>query len=300
MDVCCIAVRFVILYQYWRLCIVRFTWGPSVFFVIVILYFLYSVCVDFLFVCAVAPFFRPLVLQTAGTKHFKPFRLPNSSAVWRKSFPSISQWEAPFTWASLCTDQSLTGRRRGGGVKSADVVHMVAIRISATSLCAPVVRFRTGDRFYWQGNNMFMLYEVLCCLFHAVWPSRWRLSCLLLCVVSERYILFVCVCVFCASFWTKNKKEKNPQVSVFEGRTVGWHKLVNLTSFTITLLLWHCVTYSKNLCLYGGVLNFIKKKKTEYPALFIKHLKRNIKLFDSSLFCNCTKSGLTIEVNSFF
>lgn len=115
----------------------------------------------FLFGCAVSPFFRPLVLRTAGTKHFKPFGLPISSAV--RSRRVSANEKLPLPEPHLCTDQSLTGRRRGGGVKSADVVHMVAIRISATSLCAPVVRFRTGDCFYWQGNNMFMLCDVLCC-----------------------------------------------------------------------------------------------------------------------------------------
>lgn len=136
-----IAVRFVILYKYWRLRIVFFTWGPSVllicdhsvFVLLEMLYFLYSVVFFVLFGYAVSPFFRPFVygLQAQNTLNRSDFQtLPPSVcfAVELKERESANE-KLPLPEPNLCTDQSLTGRRSGGGVKSADVVHMVAIRI---------------------------------------------------------------------------------------------------------------------------------------------------------------------------
>lgn len=89
--ICVCAVTFVILYNYWRLCIVFFTWGPSVLFicdhsVFTVLFirrsvFLFSSDIYIYIYIYCFAMFPSFCLRTAGTKHFKPFRLPNSFGV---------------------------------------------------------------------------------------------------------------------------------------------------------------------------------------------------------------------------
>lgn len=222
-----------------------------------------------IYIYTVSPCFRPFVygLQAQNTLNRSDFQTLLAWN-WRRSFPwweSVSQWEAPFTWASFMhwpITEGCEERRRSRISWCCSYGSYIRICHQFMSSRRPLQDRRC---FYRQGNNMLMLCGGCDLFFFIVLMCELRTSPVVLRI--EEYLCSVLV-LFIYIFFLLLPLKVGPSGDI------NWW---NLTSFTITLLLWHCVTYSKNLCLYGGVLNFIKKKNDRVSCIIYKMFKKKKK-----------------------